>query len=134
MYCAKEEGRDRYSLFKPVTDSPASERETLETSLHMALERDEFLLYYQPKINIKTGRISAIEALARWLHPEFGMLPPTRFIPLAEESGLIIPLGEWVLRTACAQNKAWQDAGYPPVEMDLADRTPGIYGPSPLAG
>ena len=117
MYCAKEEGRDRYSLFKPVTDSPASERETLETSLHMALERDEFLLYYQPKINIKTGRISSIEALARWIHPEFGMLPPSRFIPLAGESGLIIPLGEWVLRTACAQNKAWQDAGYPPMRV-----------------
>jgi diguanylate cyclase (GGDEF)-like protein/PAS domain S-box-containing protein len=117
MYCAKEEGRDRYSLFKPVTDSPISERETMETSLHMALERGQFLLYYQPKINTKTGRISSIEALARWLHPEFGMLPPTRFIPLAEESGFIIPLGEWVLRTACAQNKAWQDAGYPPMRV-----------------
>jgi diguanylate cyclase (GGDEF)-like protein/PAS domain S-box-containing protein len=117
MYSAKEDGRDRYCLFKPVADSHDFGREPLETSLQNALERGEFLLHYQPKINIKTGQISSIEALARWLHPEFGMLPPTQFIPMAEESGLIVPLGEWVLRTACAQNKAWQDAGYPPMRI-----------------
>ncbi len=117
MYSAKEEGRDRYCLFKPVADFQAFGQETLESSLRKALERGEFLLHYQPKINIKTGRITSIEALARWLHPEFGMLSPSQFIPMAEENGLIVPLGEWVLRTACTQNKAWQNAGYPPMRI-----------------
>jgi diguanylate cyclase (GGDEF)-like protein/PAS domain S-box-containing protein len=117
MYCAKEEGRNRYHLFKQGMISKSFERETLESSLHKALDRGEFLLYYQPKVNIKTGLISSIEALARWVHPEFGMVPPTQFIPMAEETGVIGPLGEWVLRTACSQNKAWQVAGFPPMRI-----------------
>jgi len=117
MYCAKEEGRNRYHLFKTGMNSQPCERVTLEGSLHKALDRGEFILYYQPKINVKTGLINSIEALARWIHPDFGMVPPTQFIPMAEEIGVIGPLGEWVLRTACRQNKAWQDAGHPPMRI-----------------
>lgn len=117
MYCAKEDGRNRYHIFRPGMDSQNVKRETMETSLQMALDRGEILLYYQPKINTDTGRISAVEALARWFHPELGAIPPTQFIPMAEENGLIGYLGEWVLRTACSQNKAWQDAGYPPMRV-----------------
>lgn len=117
MYCAKEEGRNCYHLFKPGMDSKTFKRETLETSIHKALERGEMLLHYQPRINTANGSVSAVEALARWIHPEFGVIPPSQFIPMAEESGLISSLGEWVLRTACSQNKAWQDEGYPPMRI-----------------
>lgn len=113
MYRAKEGGRNRYHLYTPATDTQVFERLALETSLRKALERQEFLLHYQPKFNISTGRVICVEALVRWHHPEMGLVMPTQFIPLAEETGLIGPIGEWVLRTACAQNKKWQDAGYP---------------------
>jgi diguanylate cyclase (GGDEF)-like protein/PAS domain S-box-containing protein len=119
MYRAKEEGRNKYHFYMPSLDTRASERMALENALRRALEREEFVLSYQPKVNIKSERIISVEALARWLHPEYGLVPPTQFIPLAEETGLIIPLGEWVLRTACAQNKAWQDAGYSPVRVAI---------------
>jgi len=119
MYLAKEKGRSRYQIYTPALDVQASRRLALEESLRQALERGEFLLYYQPKVSIRTGRIASIEALARWHHPEFGMVPPSQFIPLAEDTGLIVPLGEWVLRTACAQNKAWQDAGFPPMRISV---------------
>lgn len=119
MYRAKEGGRNRYHLYTPAMDANALELLELENNLRQALERGEFLLYYQPKVNIKTGRIVSIEALARWRHPRFGLIPPTQFIPLAEETGLIVPMGEWVLRNACVQNRKWQEEGYPPMSVSV---------------
>jgi diguanylate cyclase (GGDEF)-like protein len=117
MYRAKENGRNRYNLYNASMNKQASRRLAMENSLRRGLLRGEFFLNYQPLVNVKDGRIIGIEALARWRHSELGLIPPKDFIPLAEEIGLISQLGEWVLRTACAQNKAWQDAGYPPVRM-----------------
>jgi len=117
MYRAKEEGRNRYHLYNPSMDAQASWRLEMESSLRKGLQNGEFYLHYQPEVDVATGRIVSIEALLRWLHPERGVVPPRQFIPIAEEIGVIVPLGEWVLRTACAQNKAWQDAGYPPVRV-----------------
>ena len=117
MYRAKESGRNRYHFYNSSMNKQASRRLAMENSLRSGLQRGDFFLNYQPQVNVKTGRIISIEALARWRHSEFGLIPPKEFIPLAEETGLIDQLGEWVLRTACTQNKAWQDAGYPPVRM-----------------
>src|SRR5258708_25598578 len=87
----------------------------LETGLRNALERDEFVLQYQPKIDLRTGRITGVEALLRWDQPDLGMLQPNQFIPLAEETGLIVPIGRWVLKTACEQHMAWRRHGLPPI-------------------
>ncbi|BDV43694.1 bifunctional diguanylate cyclase/phosphodiesterase [Geotalea uraniireducens] len=117
MYRAKEHGRNNYQLYTPEMNTKAVERLSLENSLRKAIEREEFVLHYQPKVNVEHGQISCMEALVRWQHPTLGVVPPARFIPLAEETGLIVPLGEWVLRTACRQNKEWQDIGYPPMQI-----------------
>jgi EAL domain-containing protein (putative c-di-GMP-specific phosphodiesterase class I) len=96
---------------------PSIERLTLETSLRHAVERQQFSLHYQPKVDLATGQITGVEALLRWTHPERGILSPAQFIPLAEETGLIVPIGRWVLKEACAQNMAWQRRGLRPVSM-----------------
>jgi EAL domain-containing protein (putative c-di-GMP-specific phosphodiesterase class I) len=100
-------------------NSQACELLVLENQLHQALRRREFLVYYQPQVNTTTGEITGMEALVRWQHPQFGLVSPNTFIPIAEETGLIIPIGEWVLQTACAQNKAWHDAGLPPLRVTV---------------
>jgi diguanylate cyclase (GGDEF)-like protein/PAS domain S-box-containing protein len=111
MYRAKETGRNNFQFYTPAMNERALERLRLEGDLRNALEREEFVLYYQPQVDLHTHEIVGVEALIRWQHPELGMVPPARFIALAEETGLIVPIGAWVIRTACRQNKAWQLAG-----------------------
>jgi diguanylate cyclase len=117
MYQSKEQGGNSYSFYTSSMNSTASERMDLENRLRKALERDEFRLYYQPKIDMKTHQITGLETLIRWHNPEMGIVSPARFIPLAEETGMIIPVGAWVLRTACVQAKSWQTAGFPPMRV-----------------
>ncbi|HEY3597498.1 MAG TPA: EAL domain-containing protein [Paraburkholderia sp.] len=119
MYRAKDMGRNTFQFFQPEMNASADTRMNLERRLRRALRDNEFLLHYQPQVDIGTGQIVGVEALVRWRDPEVGLVPPSSFIPVAEESGLIGPLSEWVLREACRQNKAWQDEGLPPARVSV---------------
>jgi|GEM_PF-3296532 len=133
MHSAKNQGKNTYKFFQHSMNVAAFKRLTLESSLRKALERQEFVLHYQPQLDLRNGDIVGLEALIRWRHPEMGMVPPDDFIPLAEETGLITPIGEWVIHSACRQAGVWRDAGYRPVRISVnlssrqfKDRTLGL--------
>ena len=111
MYEAKEHGRNNYQFFRHEMHARLAERQSLEADLRYALGRNEFLLHYQPKLGLQTGEITGVEALIRWIHPGRGLIYPAQFVPIAEECGLIVPIGQWVLLEACKQAKAWRDSG-----------------------
>ena len=117
MYRAKEQGRNTYQVFSAEINAEALETLVMTNGLRSALERQEFVLHYQPVVELDSGTIAGVEALVRWQHSEYGLVSPARFIPLAEKTGLIIPIGEWVLKNACAQAKAWQERGLRPLRM-----------------
>ena len=117
MSYAKQLGGNQYQSYTPTLQSESLDDLTLETSLRYAVERQELQLYYQPIVGLQQGKIVGAEALVRWQHPQQGMIPPVKFIPLAEQTGLIAPIGEWVLQTACKQTKSWQAEGLPPVRV-----------------
>nr|WP_255552712.1 EAL domain-containing protein [[Phormidium] sp. ETS-05] len=118
LYRAKEQ-RCAYQLYQPAINSQASHLLALENDLHSALAGNQFVVYYQPQVDIETMAVTGMEALVRWEHPEFGLVSPATFIPLAEETGLIVPIGEWVLRVACEQAKVWQEAGLAKIRMGV---------------
>ncbi len=124
LYRAKEKGKNNYQFYSAQIDHFSRERLALESALRRVLERDELKLHYQPKVDVATGRICGMEALLRWAHPQMGLVPPDQFIPIAEESGLIRPIGTWVLRTACLQIRMWRRQGLPPfpVAVNLSPR------------
>lgn len=124
MYHAKESGRNNYQFFAAEMNQQAAERYALGVDLRHALERNELRLHYQPVFNMPTGKVTSMEALLRWQHPELGLISPVKFITLAEETGLIVPIGEWVLRTVCLQIKTWLEQGYevPRIAINLSVR------------
>ncbi|MCT4563208.1 MAG: EAL domain-containing protein [Maledivibacter sp.] len=117
MYSAKESGKNSFKFYNTKLSEKISRKMDLENGLRRALDNDEFILYYQPQFDLNTHEILGMEALIRWNHPQFGLIPPNEFIPLAEEIGLIIDIGKWVLKTACRQNKIWHEAGFPSIHI-----------------
>jgi diguanylate cyclase (GGDEF)-like protein/PAS domain S-box-containing protein len=134
MYHAKESGRDSYQFFKPEMNVRALERQGLEADLRRAIERQDLQLHYQPKVDLVSGAIVGVEALIRWRHPQRGLVPPIQFVAIAEECGLIIPMGRWVLREACRQARAWQLDGSPPVCMAINISSVELRSPHFAAG
>lgn len=132
MYRTKEQGGNNYQFYTPDMNARTHELLLLESCLRKAIEQDQLVLYYQPQLDLASGDLIGSEALLRWQHPEMGMISPGDFIPLAEKTGLIVIIGEWVLRSACAQNKAWQQAGWPPIRVAVnisarQFREPGFF-------
>jgi diguanylate cyclase (GGDEF)-like protein/PAS domain S-box-containing protein len=119
MYYAKSLGKNNFQFFTNELNKKAQHELDMDLNLRKALEKNQFVLFYQPQFNLETNQICGAEALMRWVHPEKGIIPPADFIPLAEETGLIIPMGEWAIRTACEENKKWQEAGYPPIIVSV---------------
>ncbi len=119
LYDAKAQGRNSFQFFAKKMNQTVHKRLALQSNLRRALEREELYLLYQPQVETRNGRLVGVEALLRWQHPQYGMISPLEFIPIAEDSGLIVSIGEWVLQTACAQNYAWQQAGLPPIRMGV---------------
>ena len=117
MHHAKEHGKNTYRYFQASMNATAKKRVSLQNALRKAIEREEFVLQYQPQVDASTGRLTGVEALIRWMHPHLGLVGPDHFVPMAEQSGLIAPIGEWAIQEACRQNKAWQDAGGPSMSV-----------------
>jgi diguanylate cyclase (GGDEF)-like protein len=119
LYRAKDVGRDNFQFYTSELNAKVHEKFLLQEDLRNAVARSELVLHYQPQVDLRTGRVFALEALVRWRHPKLGIVPPVKFIPMAEATGLIVPIGDWVVREACRQNKAWQDAGLPPIVVGV---------------
>ncbi|MBT2685115.1 GGDEF and EAL domain-containing protein [Bacillus sp. ISL-37] len=119
MYLAKDRGKNNYQFYTDKLHGLSSRKMELENGLRKALEQNQLMLHYQPQVNLETGKIIGVEALVRWVHPEKGIISPAAFIPMAEETGLIVPLGKWVLEKAASQNKVWQEKGYSPIPMSV---------------